>query len=117
VKILKKIGGWILDLCVIVGLVCIFSVSYQFGYGAFANEPAGNNENYKVDMVISEGETPEEVADQLFAKNLISNPKQFLFRLRFSEYNGKLKAGTYEINPLMGNDDILKTMTQMEDTK
>lgn len=116
-KILKKVIICVFNLCVAAGLGSVFFFSYQFGYGAFANRPAGNNESYKIDMVVQEGETEEEVANQLYTMNMIDSPKQFLFRARFSEYNGKLKPGTYEVSPVMGIDDILKRLTQMEDVK
>lgn len=116
-QMLKRILGWVFILCILAGLGAAFLFSYRFGYGAFSNEPAGNNSKYTMNLIVREGEAPEEVADELFTMHMIQNPKQFLFRARFSEYNGKLKPGTYEISAVMGIDDILKRLTQMEDVK
>lgn len=116
-KIVKKIIGWFLHLCVLVGLAAVFILSYRFSYGAFANEPAGSNPNYKMEIVVEEGETQEEVAKQLYSMKMIHHPKQFLFRARLSEYDGKMKPGTYEVSAVMGIDDILKRLTQTEETK
>lgn len=116
-KIVKKILGWLVHLCILAGLAAIFMLSYQFSYGAFSNEPAASNPNYKMDVVVEEGETPEEVAQQLYDKHMIRHPKQFLFRAKLSEYDGKIKPGTYEVSAVMGIDDILKRLTQMEEAK
>ena len=116
-KIVKKIISWFLHVCVLAGLAAIFVLSYKFSYGAFANKPAGTNPNYKMELVVQEGETQEEVADQLYRMQMIHHPKQFLFRARLSEYDGQIKPGTYEVSAVMGIDDILKRLTQTEETK
>lgn len=116
-KMLKKIGWWVLDCLVLAGLGAIFYFSYQFSYGAFANEPMGSDEEYKVNVVVEEGDSVEEVAKNLYSLDLIRSEKQFLFRNKLSEYDGKIKAGSYELNPTMGIDDILQTLTQTETTQ
>ena len=116
-KIIKKMIRWVVYLAILAGLAALFFSSYQFSYGAFANEPMEGNESYKVNMVIQEGETQKEVAEQLYRMHMIKDPNQFLFRARFSEYSGKIKPGSYEVSPSMGIDDILKRLTKSEEMK
>lgn len=104
----------VFHVAVVVGLFSIFYYSYEFGYGAFSNEPLGTNDGYRPTVVVQEGDTQKEVAEQLYSMDMISCPEQFLFRARFSEYNGKIKPGTYEVSASMGIDDILKRLTQTE---
>ncbi|MDO4554796.1 MAG: endolytic transglycosylase MltG [Lachnospiraceae bacterium] len=116
-NMMKKTARFVVYLFVLAGLIALFVYFYRFGYGAFSNEPIGSNEKYKVTVTVRPGESEKEVANQLYTMNMIRDPKQFLFRTRFSEYDGKLKEGEYEISPSMGMDDILKVLTKTEEAK
>ena len=106
----------VVALCVIMGITGLFFFAQDFGYTAYANEPFGKNPEKKVELVIESGQSVMDVAEQLEEKEMISSKYAFWFRSMFSEYNGLMKAGTYEVNETMGNDDILAVITQ-SDTK
>ena len=98
--------------CAVFAIVGIFFLANSFGYTAYANEPAGTNPENKLELVIEEGQSVMDVAGKLKEAELIKSKAAFWFRSKFSEYNGLMKAGTYEINETMGNDDILAYITQ-----
>ena len=102
----------VIAVCVIAGIVGAFFLAHNFGYAAYANEPFGTDPDKKTELVIESGESVMDVAEELEEKEMISSKYVFWFRSKFSEYNGLMKAGTYEINETMGNDDILAVITQ-----
>ena len=116
-RILKKIIKWIAVLALIGSLIILFLSSYRFSYGAFSNEPVGNENSRKIMIAVDEGETVDEIAEELVDRHVIRNAEQFLFRVRFSDYGKFIKPGEYEVSPAMGIDDILKKITQKEDIK
>lgn len=102
----------ILAVCVIGGIIGAFIFAHDFGYTAYANEPIGTDAEKKVEIVIESGENVMDVAEELEEKEMIKSKYAFWFRSKFSEYDGLMKAGTYEVNETMGNDDILAVITQ-----
>lgn len=112
----KKLFGLILNLCIVLGIGGVFYLSYKLGYTAFANEPLGTKEENVITIEVQEGQGQKEVADRLVEEGLLENTLPFTFRYVFSEYRGKIQPGTYEINELMGIDDILKQLSQVENT-
>ena len=102
----------IVALCVILGIAGAFLLAHDFGYTAYANEPFGMNKDKKIELVVESGSSLIDVAEELEDKGMIASKYAFWLRSKFSEYNGLMKAGTYEINETMGNDDILAVITQ-----
>jgi len=107
----KKMIEAVAALCVILGIAGAFFLAHNFGYTAYANEPFGTDMEKKIEIVIESGDSVMEVAEELEEKKMISSKYAFWFRSKFSEYDGLMKAGTYEINETMGNDDILAVIT------
>lgn len=107
----------VVALCVILGIGAAFFFAHDFGYSAYANEPYGTNSENKIELVIESGDSVLNVAEELEEKEMISSKYVFWFRSKFSEYDGLMKAGTYEINETMGNDDILAVITQSGTTE
>ena len=107
----------IVAVVVILGIAGAFFLAYDFGYTAYANEPFGNNPEKKIELVIESGKSVMDVAEELETREMIGSKYAFWLRSKFSEYNGLMKAGTYEINETMGNDDILAVITQTGTTE
>ena len=108
----KIINEAVVAVCVIGVIVGAFFMAHNFGYAAYANEPFGTDPEKKAEIVIESGRSVMDVAEELEDKDMISSKYVFWFRSKFSEYNGLMKAGTYEVNETMGNDDILDVITQ-----
>ena len=102
----------VVAVVVIAIIVGAFFFAHNFGYSAYANEPYGTDPEKKMELVIESGESVMDVAEELEENEMISSKFVFWFRSKFSEYNGLMKAGTYQINETMGNDDILAVITQ-----
>lgn len=104
-------------LCVILSVAGIFFFAHDFGFTAYANQPFGTDPDKKTEIVIESGDSVMDVAEELEEKGMISSKYAFWFRSKFSEYDGLMKAGTYEINETMGNDDILAVLTHTGTTE
>ena len=107
----------VIALGVILGIAGIFFLAHDFGFTSYANEPYGTDAENKVELIIESGESVMDVAEELEEKGMIASKYAFWFRSNFSEYNGLMKAGTYEVNETMGNDDILAVITQTGTTE
>ncbi|MBE5956469.1 MAG: hypothetical protein E7253_08450 [Lachnospiraceae bacterium] len=107
----------VVALCAMIAIVGIFFLAQDFGYTAYANEPVGNDPEKKIELVIEAGQGIMDVAEKLEEKEMIASKHAFWLRYKFSEYNGLMKAGTYELNETMGTDDILAVITQSGTTE
>lgn len=111
----------IIETVVLIGTVLIiagiFFFAHFIGYTAYANEPSGINAEHKMELVIESGESVMNVAEKLEKEDMIASKYAFWLRSKFSEYDGLMKAGTYEVNETMGNDDILAVITQTATTE
>lgn len=108
----KTIIESVVAMCAVGVIIGIFFLAHSFGYDAYANEPYGTDSENKIKLVVEAGEDVMSVANNLEEKKMISSKEVFWFRSKFSEYDGLMKAGTYEINETMGIDDILEVITQ-----
>jgi UPF0755 protein len=55
----------------------------------------------EVSVTISQGETPSQVADQLYSKRVIRNRDAFVYYMRVSGAAGRIQAGDFTLSPNM----------------
>lgn len=95
-----KIGLLILAVSFIfAGIV----FGYYFGYNVFA-EQGGGGTGVESEIVVEEGDSLSQIADELYNAGLIEDRLIFMFRARFYEY--KIIPGTYILNDSMTYDEI-----------
>lgn len=110
-----------LILCALVVLVLYEGAArgFAFGYEIFYAEAAEAPPGRDVTVVIEEGTTVSQAAEELADKGLIKNPIAFLFQSRFYEYDA-VYPGTYELNTSMTSKEILQALNvkpQEEETE
>lgn len=64
----------------------------------------------KVSVTVSTGDTPSQVADQLYRKQLIRNRDVFVYYMRISGASSNLQAGDYTLSPSMSIADIARVL-------
>ncbi len=110
----KRIIEAFAGICAVLAIIGGFFFARNFGYMAYANEPAGSDKEHVVELVIEPGDSVMSVGEKLEKEGIIISKEAFWFRSKFSEYDGMMKDGTYEVNETMGIDDILAVITQSE---
>ena len=108
-----------LYVCVVVLIIWIGKSTYQFGYDVFNQQAMSPGEGQEVTVVIKQDASVYKSAKTLESKGLVENAFVFYVQEKLSNYNGKLRPGTYLLstaytpNRIMG---ILAGDTEQEGT-
>ena len=84
-----------LYVCIVVLIIWIGRVSYQFGHDIFDQHPMSPGEGQEITVVIKEDDSVYDIAKTLESKGLIEDAKVFWVQEKLSNYKGKMKPGTY----------------------
>lgn len=84
-----------LYVCVIVLIIWIGRVSYQFGHDIFNQQPMSPGEGQEVTVVVKEDSSTYDIAKTLESKGLIEDALVFWVQEKLSNYKGQMKPGTY----------------------
>lgn len=117
-KIIQEIISVILRVAFVVALVVIgfkgTTYCYEFGYKIFADEAKDPSPGITKTVAIVDGKSDKEIGEILKDKGLIDNSLLFVFQVKFSEYDGKLKPGVYELTTAMTPYEIIAVMAQVD---
>ena len=84
-----------LYVCIVVLIIWIGRMAYQFGHDVFDQQPMGPGEGQEITVVIKEDDSVFDIAKTLESKGLIEDAKVFWIQEKLSNYKGKMKPGTY----------------------
>lgn len=84
-----------LYVCIVVLIIWIGRVSYQFGHDIFDQQSMSPGEGQEITVVIKEDDSVYDIAKTLESKGLIEDAKVFWVQEKLSNYKGKMKPGTY----------------------
>ena len=84
-----------LYVCVIVLIIWIGRVSYQFGHDIFNQQPMSPGEGQEVTVVVKEDSSAYDIAKTLESKGLVEDARVFWVQEKLSNYKGQMKPGTY----------------------
>lgn len=100
--------------------VCLVAlVVFGVIYGAWSTlttvfaAPAAT-QNGHITLVVQDGETTAQIADDLYAKGLIRNPLAFRIWARIKGLDTKLQAGAYLLTPGMNIDGIIAKLLEAQ---
>ncbi len=103
----------ILGLLVLI-LVAGAVVSYPIGKEYFQEKSvAGKN----IEVTIKKGSTSRDVSEILKKKGVIHYEAAFLLKLYFSDYKGKLRYGTFDLNDGMSLSKVIKELATQDGQK
>lgn len=118
----ESIYGRVLGICFhfLLNVVFVFMIvegynySYHFAYNLFADVPAAATSTTVKEVVIEEGSTAKDVAQELELVGIIQDKHIFVARAYVGKYRNKIKAGTYSLGPGMSPDQICRIICGMQ---
>ena len=84
-----------LYVCIVVLIIWIGRMAYQFGHDVFDQQPMSPGEVQEITVVIKEDDSVYDIAKTLESKGLIEDAKVFWIQEKLSNYKVKMKPGTY----------------------
>ena len=120
-KILQEIIFIILRVAFVFALIyagysCI-STCYSFGYKIFADEAKDPEPGIVKTVAIVEGKTDKEIGEVLAEKGLVDSGLLFMFQVKFSDYDGQLRPGVYELSTAMTPYEMMAVMSAAEESE
>ena len=117
IKILNAVIRISAVVIVVLLLYTLIFWSYDFGYRIFSDEPMEAGIGRTISVAIVDGKTVKEVGELLENKGLIRNSTLFVFQEKFSEYEGLMKPGVYELSTSMTPQEIIQYMATEQTTE
>lgn len=97
---------------IIVMLVYKWSLTaYEYGQRVFNEPPMTAGNGRAVTVVVEEGESAKEIAEDLEMNGLIRDANLFRVQEMLSAYKGKMKPGVYELNTSMTSEEMMAIMS------
>ena len=112
-EIIKGVAGRIIVIALLV-LVSYTTVNYGFryGYALFCSDSVEQAPGTDVEIEIKDGETADELGEELYEKSIIHNADAF--KLQAKLFKTGIYPGTYKINTSMSVREILKSIDTTE---
>lgn len=98
-------------LTILVGVIFLVVIFLSLGVGLFMISPAGREGRDQV-IVIKEGQTLREVANELEERTIISSKTLFLLWAKIMGYGRQIKSGEYVLNSAMPPVRIFEKLTK-----
>lgn len=118
-KIIEEIIFLILRLAILAGLVILAYKStttcYEFGYKIFADEAKDPAPGITKTVAIVDGKSVRDIGKILEEHGLIDDGFLFVFQAKFSEYDGQMKPGVYELSTAMTPFEMIEKMATSEE--
>ena len=80
---------------VVVLIIWLGRLSYQFGHDIFDQQPMSPGEGQEITVVVKEDDSVYDIAKTLESKGLVEDAKVFWIQEKLSNYKGQMKPGTY----------------------
>ena len=84
-----------LYVCIVVLIIWLGRLSYQFGHDIFDQPPMSPGEGQEITVVVKEDDSVYDIAKTLESKGLVEDAKVFWIQEKLSNYKGQMKPGTY----------------------
>lgn len=100
---------------IIVYVLRISTVAYDYGYRVFAETPVSLGEGRTISVYIENGDSAKEVGEMLQEKGLIRDARLFRIQELLSENRGKIKPGIYDLSTSMTAQEMLAVISPEEE--
>ena len=80
---------------VVVLIIWLGRLSYQFGHDIFDQQPMSPGEGQEITVVVKEDDSVYDIAKTLESKGLVEDAKVFWIQEKLSNYKGQMRPGTY----------------------
>ncbi len=104
---LKFAFSLLINSVIILLLIQVFILSYQFGYKLFGNTSYKADDKSEISVVILPDSSSVEIVEVLEDSGVIDNRWVMLARIKLGKYSSDLLPGTYVLSPSMTTDEII----------
>lgn len=112
----KKIIKVLICIFIMLVILLLGKTAYSFGYDVFNQKAMDTEINaWDVSITITNDMSVYEIGKLLKKKKLIEKPLIFVVQEKLSDYKGKIKSGTYELNSAQTIDDILEVLSKADE--
>lgn len=99
-----------LYVCIVVLIIWLGRLSYQFGHDIFDQQPMSSGEGQEITVVVKEDDSVYDIAKTLESKGLVEDAKVFWIQEKLSNYKGQMKPGTYLLSTAYEPSRLLAIM-------
>ena len=99
-----------LYVCIVVLIIWLGRLSYQFGHDIFDQQPMSPREGQEITVVVKEDDSVYDIAKTLESKGLAEDAKVFWIQEKLSNYKGQMKPGTYLLSTAYEPSRLLAIM-------
>lgn len=99
-----------LYVCIVVLIIWLGRLSYQFGHDIFDQQPMSPREGQEITVVVKEDDSVYDIAKTLESKGLVEDAKVFWVQEKLSNYKGQMKPGTYLLSTAYEPSRLLAIM-------
>ena len=99
-----------LYVCIVVLIIWLGRLSYQFGHDIFDQQPMIPGEGQEITVVVKEDDSVYDIAKTLESKGLVEDAKVFWVQEKLSNYKGQMKPGTYLLSTAYEPSRLLAIM-------
>ena len=99
-----------LYVCIVVLIIWLGRLSYQFGHDIFDQQPMSPREGQEIPVVVKEDDSVYDIAKTLESKGLVEDAKVFWIQEKLSNYKGQMKPGTYLLSTAYEPSRLLAIM-------
>ncbi len=107
---LKFAFSLLINSVIVLLLIQVFILSYQFGYKLFGNTSYNASDKSEISVVILPDSSSLEIVETLEDSGVIDNRWVMLCRIKLGKYSSELMPGTYILSPSMTTDEIIDTL-------
>ena len=83
-----------LYVCIVVLIIWLGRLSYQFGHDIFDQQPMSPGEGQEITVVVKEDDSVYDIAKTLESKGLVADANEFWIQEKLSQSTGQMKPGT-----------------------
>ena len=99
-----------LYVCIVVLIIWLGRLSYQFGHDIFDQQHMSPGEGQEITVVVKEDDSVYDIAKTLESKGLVEDAKVFWVQEKLSNYKGQMKPGTYLLSTAYEPSRLLAIM-------
>ena len=105
----------IIFIVIVLGIVSLGQTTYRYNHAVFSDEAIEEEPGRSVTIKINEDVSTKKLAEVLEENGLIEDAKVFKFQMKMADFEGPLKAGTYELNTSMSPSEMFKILSSNGD--
>lgn len=99
---------------ILYGLLYLGQSAYEFGHQIYDGQGITSEPGRDMAVVISEGQSVQEIAKTLERYGLIRDAKVFWVQERLSDYHGQIQPGNYILNTSQDGNTMIAILTGHE---